>query len=560
MSHDFEKHIKIESEHSKMIKIYNIAKLSRKEVVQILERCILLQSINVNEILLYKEVKLVDESKILFYRDYEYDSLENMKLVDLLNNTNDIYDIFIDICESLWILDGFNLYNGNVKPSNILCNEEKRIKVCDLFLRDLRKENSIKDILFDSPEMLESKECNIESDIWSFGCMIYYLSEKKVLFCEIKDKTELIKNQLLLEESNEINKCKYKLILKDMLKVNISERIHMKSLKEEVFVKNKEPKQLNKLQINLILNNPDVIYYIRNDLPMKTEILNYMLNNECIYTCYYIYIDIINDITNYYLSFHESKYLFFIIYLIWHKGSSEYINKVQNLVCSEFMNSFYDCNKSIEQKIFLSTCERFDIELCGQNLDNEGLIYLSDNLSIISEIKTLDLCNNNLSYEGLLIFSENMRYLSNLEILEISENELYDESIVAICKRIKELKNLKVLGLSEIRMSENGFKLLIEHLKELKLLEKLDVERNEIKDTGMDYLILNLCNVSNLSDLILNECNISEEMIIKLCDNLTILKNLKRLSLNNNNIKNKELLKNNINQIIKSDSKIIVRI
>lgn len=276
-----------------------------KDLLSLFEKRMLLESVDMNELIVFDTIKLLNENRLLFCRDYWFSNFEDVQLFNYFNIETEIDDISYKIFQYLYKLDSLNIYNVNLKPSNILFNKEKQIRMCDMLVKDLQKESEIKDMLFDSPELLENKECNILSDIWSFGCVLYYLINKKILFNEVKDKNELIEKQKLLfknkenedneeeEEESNVNRCKYKLIIKEMLKTNQAERIHINSLKD-FFEKRDDKKELNRLECNLILNNPDVMYYVKYDLPMRIEILNYMLNNECINNNIYFYIFYIN--------------------------------------------------------------------------------------------------------------------------------------------------------------------------------------------------------------------------------------------------------------------------
>lgn len=116
-------------------------------------------------------------------------------------------------------------FHGNIKPSNILItnNIEKENNededdiyyvLTDYYLNDIYVNNNInnsnlrlsKDFIYMSPEMLKGKVYDKSCDIWSFGCILYYIYTGKTLFSgknckdvlldiydKMEDKTENIK-------------------------------------------------------------------------------------------------------------------------------------------------------------------------------------------------------------------------------------------------------------------------------------------------------------------------------------------------------------------------------
>lgn len=119
---------------------------------------------------------------------------ENYKLLDL-----NIFDLMISLCEGTKVLHDKKILNGNIKPSNILFNktedeifivsdycERKILKMSDYILT---KDN----IIYSSPEILESKEYDKSCDIWSIGCIFYQLISNENAF-EGENVFEILSN------------------------------------------------------------------------------------------------------------------------------------------------------------------------------------------------------------------------------------------------------------------------------------------------------------------------------------------------------------------------------
>lgn len=70
----------------------------------------------------------------------------------------------------------------NLKPSNVLITNEYHYKLSDYCLYSLDLPNCmrpIEDYEYYSPEVIKGCEYQKSSDIWSFGCIIYYLLTDK---------------------------------------------------------------------------------------------------------------------------------------------------------------------------------------------------------------------------------------------------------------------------------------------------------------------------------------------------------------------------------------------
>lgn len=92
------------------------------------------------------------------------------------------YDLLIDTIEGIRILHELNIINGNLKPSNILFKEDGHYVVGDYSRYLLPSPFIFKDCHYYSPELLKSNQYSIQSDIWSFGCIMYYVLSGKTPF------------------------------------------------------------------------------------------------------------------------------------------------------------------------------------------------------------------------------------------------------------------------------------------------------------------------------------------------------------------------------------------
>lgn len=145
--------------------------------------------------------------------------------------------IFNNLYNQLEIYHSSNIIHGNIKPSNIMVDENYNYFLMDSCQYLLYDENAYckTDIFtFLSPESLKSNEFCSKSDIWGLGCVLYYLLTGKIPYSST-DLYVLIKIINNCEiDLTVIEDKKYEEILKRIFKVNPYERITLKELMIEI--------------------------------------------------------------------------------------------------------------------------------------------------------------------------------------------------------------------------------------------------------------------------------------------------------------------------------------
>lgn len=186
---------------------------------------------------------LIEYDKIYAYKEYilleMYDYPHCLATIDTTHyfNENNIIDILMSICKSNMGLHEKNIVNGNIHPNNILI-EGLNIKIADYCKNTLFGSSlplPANKIAYMSPETIANKKIDVNSDIWSIGCIFYYILTNKHAFEDesVQKTTERIINNDYLELDCKYSKL-YNNLLKKILQVIPSNRITLNELNDEI--------------------------------------------------------------------------------------------------------------------------------------------------------------------------------------------------------------------------------------------------------------------------------------------------------------------------------------
>lgn len=136
-----------------------------------------------------QEISSYYSSLNLIVIQMDYYSEGSLDDIDVKIFFNDIgyRHVLGDICLGLHELHSFNIPHNNLKPSNVLLKGDNKYLITDY----------CKNILYDgddiiiptastfeylSPEVIKGEEPTIYSDMWSYGCLMYYIYTGKTPF------------------------------------------------------------------------------------------------------------------------------------------------------------------------------------------------------------------------------------------------------------------------------------------------------------------------------------------------------------------------------------------
>lgn len=158
----------------------------------------------------------------------------NRDIINFEDNTELVDKIIKSTCHGLIELYDNGIMHGNLKPTNILFNNEMKLYLSDYcyFFVDILQSRPD---YFMSPEKMLQNQVGTKTDIWSFGNIIYYILTGSPIFHQINSiiakNNDYNRIENIIEE-NIPDEVKYKELLLKMLHYDPSDRITIYEVKE----------------------------------------------------------------------------------------------------------------------------------------------------------------------------------------------------------------------------------------------------------------------------------------------------------------------------------------
>lgn len=322
---------------------YNIKIIKISDVYNFVEKLELISSMSPDNVLLMKCVS-INNNEIYIHENKMFISLTQC----ILNKSTDFNQnqVIKDLINGVLNLHSLGIIHNNLHPNNVLLDNSGRLVISDYCINDIRKDFiSSKSALYYSPEMIYCKEITTASDIWSIGCIMYFILTGENLYNSV------------LNNKNDVNIInKYGRMICDCTNENISERPKLCEI----------IKELDCINIYIIVckktfYNSDLILYLFNDGIINHKDLDYINNNECIFI---IIIDILKEIINEYNKVNSLKILFTLIHLKWldERPTLKYLLN-QELKYYRRVDTYSHRTIYIDQTLYNSSNEAFKINL-----------------------------------------------------------------------------------------------------------------------------------------------------------------------------------------------------
>ena len=234
-------------------------------------------------------------------------NLENMitleqRIQEDFFNDSEKWLILYNLCDILEYFHKINKIHGNIAPFNILIDETTSINLIDFGISehwnisddDLSQSNKLlydRNINYIPPEYysyLYLSRLLPENDIWSIGCLIYYIFTKKNPWNDLNPdqiKNAIMNNEVFyLESQDELseNNLSALFLIRECCKYDFTKRIDLKFIKSFILLNSEKlcPQMLEKLN-NYIKNDNLKMNINSNDKYLENYELTFPEENDC---------------------------------------------------------------------------------------------------------------------------------------------------------------------------------------------------------------------------------------------------------------------------------------
>lgn len=336
----------------------------------------------------YNMVEYMIDSILLDMDNYSYN------LDYYINNNINANNkgLITEILKGMINLDILGIIHGNLKPTNIFFDSNGRIAISDYCLNSLRDKNTSLNIhsSYYSPELLNNKEYDKSTDIWSLGYLFYYILSKS-LPTNNNNRINIVDN---VKSINGIDK-KYKEIILTTIQINKYKRPTIYELFNQLSKINDDD--------NLLSNKPYLI--VDNNIKVNDKMIECMIQKITI-----------NELLSNYKQYRISKQILcLLINIFWFNEEISVYNHLLKY-----------CNTTIECMLLLSVKEKYKvyiIHVSNQKPKQEYLKYTNYFLNYLNYVKELSAIRLRIDVHSLSYFTDafqSMNYLQSIDFTRIS--------------------------------------------------------------------------------------------------------------------------------------------
>lgn len=334
-----------------------------------------------------------------------------------------------------------NIIHGNIRISNIqLSDNSETVYLIDNFVsKECKRSN---DISFDSPEVVKGYEISYKSDIWSIGCIIFYLFNG---FLPFLNPQSILECSYIIPFNNTNNKI-ITMVCGGIFTIDIHKRI---SLTELITIVNSNYNHLDynikrnkKLIIDnnyymsafmnrIILPNFNVLDFVSSSIKIVIKIIEEYKDNANNKMPFSVLFDLLLNSDDEILLYNVRQVLpirindntfdsLFILKSTIHNGLNFY-HSIKNYQEIEYLERILS-DKSVNISL-----DRIELIVLRDNyIGNYGAKILSKNLFYFPNLIDLKLENIGIDYHGLRYLCNSFSSISNLISLSLQSIFLFN--------------------------------------------------------------------------------------------------------------------------------------
>ena len=176
------------------------------------------------------------------------------------------------------------------------------------------------------------------------------------------------------------------------------------------------------------------------------------------------------------------------------------------------------------------------LDISDNELESEGISYISKALMKLSRLRVLGLCGNNITGDAADDIARVISKLPVLEKLLLNNNNFGVAGIKSICESLQHNKGLKLLQLDNAGITEEVADDIAAVVDSNPLLEYIYLGNNALHNNGANVILNSLKNKKQFKALGLNNNGISEDIVDNVVQFIIGNPELEELLLNNNSI------------------------
>lgn len=426
------------------MKILNIAGYQKTVVDKMVETMKQIEALNYSYIVKFTNL-CQEEDYIVTVLPKYYASISVLNPIETFKTTG-IYPATKDLCGSISVLHTNNITHGNIKPNNVLLSEDGHYYLTD-YCKNMLYQTSNDHVAVNMinasyccPELLKNIECDISGDIWSLGCVIYYLLTGEHAFSG--------GNQYDIQKK----------VLKSVFTyVTPEKQGEFSYIWNELFLRIFVIKRVKRITIQDVMN-------ILKEIPILKTPINMPVTLEEVKSLDYSKMDDWDK---------ESIDTKITEYTTDETGSTEMSisGGYMHDVGFEYLSDSFSKINTITK-----------LDMAGNNITDVGVKYVAPKLKLLTNLVELTLNDNKLTSVSVPYITTYLKECKYLETLNLKGNKIGDDGMKYICQSLKDLPNLTKMNLSENEISTVGIAYFIQYLPQCPKLYHIELEKNTFSD------------------------------------------------------------------------------